>query len=280
MSSKPKSRRPGSVYLEPDSLTVVLPAVTGALLVGAVSFLMSWDALRVVGRWAGIAPSRTWGLPLAMDASILVFSALWLIARRRGLSTWFHITAVTAFTLGSVGGNIAHALADGTGEGWQVSVGAVAAAAFPLTVFATTHAVAGLLVDPDADVRPARPAPTAARRARVQPQTAPAPAVMPGVSPTITATTPTLAPQTLPAPVRAGTAAGRQTGGAASVAERLEAVRALDETRPGLSERGAAAALCEAHGDPAWISRTTVARMRRRIAEDDGAGARGLVAVG
>lgn len=153
-------RRPGSIYLEPDSLAVVIPAVLGALAVGGVSFLMSWDALRVVARWAGIAEARTWGLPLAMDSSILVFSALWLIARRRGLSTRFHITAVTAFTLGSVGGNVAHALADGSGKGWQVTVGAVAAAAFPMTVFATTHAVAGLLVDPDADVRPVRRRPS------------------------------------------------------------------------------------------------------------------------
>ncbi|MGV8979189.1 MAG: DUF2637 domain-containing protein [Cellulomonas sp.] len=185
--SSTKGRRPGSIYLEPDSLAVVIPAVLGALAVGGVSFLMSWDALRVVARWAGIAEARTWGLPLAMDASILVFSALWLIARRRGLSTWFHITAVTAFTLGSVGGNVSHALADGSGKGWQIAVGAVAAAAFPMTVFATTHAVAGLLVDPDADVSPVR---------RRRPAPTPAPV------PTLTPTAPTSPLTPTPAPSR------------------------------------------------------------------------------
>lgn len=180
-----RTRRQGAIYLEPDSLPVVLPAIAGALTVGGVSFLMSWDALRTVGLWAGVAPSRTWGLPLAIDSSILVFSALWLIARRRGAPTWFHILAVTAFTLGSVGGNVAHALAAGAGQGWQIGVGAVAAAAFPLTVFATTHAVAGLLVDPDADVKPvrARRASRAARRVAQQAaQAAPTPTLEPAAA--------------------------------------------------------------------------------------------------
>lgn len=185
MSKKPSTRRAGAIYLEPDSLPVVVLAIFGALTVGGVSFLMSWDALRVVAEWSGIASGRTWGLPLAIDSSILVFSALWLIARRRGIGTWFHVLAVTLFTLGSVGGNVSHALATGTGHGWQVAVGAVAAAAFPLTVFATTHAVAGLLVDPDADVKPVR-----ARATRRAAKAAATPA-----GSTVTATEPTVAVQ-------------------------------------------------------------------------------------
>ena len=182
---------------------------------------------------------------------------------------------VGLFTLGSMGGNVAHALADGAGIGWQTTVGAIAAAVFPVTTFAMTHVVADLLVDPDADVRSMR----APRARRTQPQTTPATPAL--VSPSGTAPTTTPAPQVLPASVRTGAVTGRSSGGA-SVTERLEAVRALDVERPGLSERAAAAALCDAHGDPGWISRTTVARMRRRIAEENGAGAgaRGLVAVG
>ncbi|MCR6706177.1 MAG: helix-turn-helix domain-containing protein [Cellulomonas sp.] len=256
MSAKQKSgRRPGSIYLEPDSLLVVIPAVTAALLVGGVSFLMSWDALRVVGRWAGINPSRTWGLPLAIDASILVFSALWLIARRRGLPTWFHVMAVTLFTLGSVGGNVSHALADGTGQGWQVGVGAVAAAAFPLTVFATTHAVAGLLVDPDADVRAAR---RASRRVKVGPaHPAPASVVVAPVE------TPTSSADVSRRPAASGVPATPAPLG--SRAAMRAAILALHDAEPGLSNRAVAARLGTSH--------STVARTLEAAAADPGASA-------
>ena len=84
MSTKSTGRRQGAVYIEPDSMTVVVPAIVGALTVGAVSFAMSWDALQVVATWAGVR--RTWGLPVALDAAILVFTSFWLIAKRRGRS--------------------------------------------------------------------------------------------------------------------------------------------------------------------------------------------------
>jgi len=250
-----KGRRPGAIYLEPDSLPVVLPAIAGALTVGAVSFLMSWDALRVVGTWAGIAPARTWGLPLSVDSSILVFSALWLIARRRGMRTWFHVLAVTLFTLGSVGGNVAHALAAGIGQGWQIAVGAVAAAAFPLTVFATTHAVAGLLVDPDADIRPAR-RPARRRVESAQPQ--PALAASPATSASVTASEAASGTQVAPAVARASRT-GTTTGRADRAALRA---RAVELAGGGMSHRQIADEL----GIPAH---TTIGRWVREAAAEN-----------
>lgn len=251
---KNSSRRPGAIYIEPDSLPVIIPVLIGALTVGGVSFLMSWDALRVVARWAGIADARTWGLPVAVDASILVFSALWLVARRRGISTWFHILAVTLFTLGSVGGNVAHALADGAGQGWQVTVGAIAAAAFPLTVFATTHAVAGLLVDPDAEVRPVR----APKRTKAAP--APTPTTASTTIPTAPTEPPALRAPSRPALTQNATAAGAgQDARSMPAAERaLLRERAVEMAREGHSRSQIAEALGISKGTAvAWCAGIT-----------------------
>jgi hypothetical protein len=229
------------VYIEPDSLTVVIPAITAAALVGGVSFAMSWDALQVVATWAGVR--RTWGLPVALDAAILVFTAFWLVAKRRGRPVWFLIGMVGAFTIASLGGNVAHAVADGAGSGWQTCVGAVAAAVFPVTTFAMTHVVAGLLVDPDAEVRQVRLAKRVKAAGAAQVVTPVAPALVPSAPSTATATATDASASGSSAPVRSATVAGRDVR-SLPAAERAELrERAVQMARDGRSRSQIAVSL-------------------------------------
>ena len=281
MSAKTSPTRPTvhRARIPADALTVLVVQVIALLAVWGCAIAVSFTGLVAAAGWANVGANVRYAVPLFIDGILVGASLAYLVARERRdrASAVIAVLAMTVFCALSVVGNAVHAMGSGASGAERVTGIALAVAA-PVAILVTTELLARTVIaSPDEHVPAANS--RAARRARVQPQTA-VPAVMPGVSPTATDPTATPAPQGLPATVRVGTPTGRQTGGAASVAERLEAVRALDETRPGLSERGAAAALCEAHGDPAWISRTTVARMRRRIAEDDGAGARGLVAVG
>ena len=271
-ASRPTRRRL-AVKLNADSRPLVYTVVLLVSALGVVSLIASFQGLIAVAAWARLPQPLAWTVPVMLDGAILVYTAAALIRRARGETTRLAWTGVVAGTVLSASANAAHVvLADVTASSDVLRViGAGIAALSPVLAALAVHQLADLAVaGPDEVVAPSR----RQRRSQALPAT---PAL---TSPTGTDTIATPAPQVLPASVRAGTPTGRSTGGA-SVTERLEAVRALDLTQPGLSERAAAAALCEVHGDAAWISRTTVARMRRRIAEQDGAGAvHGMVAVG
>ncbi|GEM_PF-760282 len=260
-----------------DALTVLVVQTLVLAGIWVCAVVVSFTGLIAAAGWANVAPGQRVFVPLFIDGVLIGGSLAYLVAKERkdAASRAIAATAMATFALLSVLGNAVHALAAAT-SGLQRTVGVLVAVAAPVAILVTTELLARTVIaSPDEHV-PAAGSRAARRASRIQPQTTPA--IQALTSPSGPAPTTTPAP-VLPASVRTGASTGRSSGGA-SVQERLEAVRALDVERPGLSERMAAAALCEAHGDPGWISRTTVARMRRRIAEENEVGARGLAAVG
>lgn len=85
------------------------PGLTVAVLLALLAFIISFDALRVVGLACGINARLAWMFPLIIDGSTLAFTwAAWAFKTRR-LSTVYPWLMLVLFSIISLIGNALHA---------------------------------------------------------------------------------------------------------------------------------------------------------------------------
>lgn len=85
------------------------PGVALAVLLAVLAFVLSFDALRVVGLACGIQPALAWMFPLIIDGSTLAFTwAAWAF-RTRAMRTVYPWLMLVAFSVISLVGNALHA---------------------------------------------------------------------------------------------------------------------------------------------------------------------------
>jgi hypothetical protein len=139
------SHRPARI--NPDSLGVLVVAVSITVILAAVSFLMSYSGLVAVAEWAAVPPSLSWAVPVVIDGAILVYTLAALIFRARGEGARLAWASLSLFTGLSVVGNAAHAWDAGAGDE-RAYLGSVIAGLAPVAVLLTTHTIARLIVAP------------------------------------------------------------------------------------------------------------------------------------
>lgn len=133
--------------VNPDTLPVLIIAAGLTSALGAVSFLLSFTGL------AGTAPApirdagQAWAVPVVIDGAIVVYTLAVLIKRRRGETARFQWAALVTFTALSAAANAAHAW-DTSAQDSSAILGTLIAAVAPLAVFAATHTLADLIVEP------------------------------------------------------------------------------------------------------------------------------------
>lgn len=85
------------------------PGLTVAIILALLAFIISFDALRVVGLACGINDRLAWMFPLIIDGSTLAFTwAAWAFKTRR-LSTFYPWLMLVLFSIISLIGNALHA---------------------------------------------------------------------------------------------------------------------------------------------------------------------------
>lgn len=85
------------------------PGVVLAVMLALFAFILSFDALRVVGLACGIQPSLAWMFPLIVDGSTLAFTwAAWAFRTRR-MGTAYPWLMLVLFSAISLVGNALHA---------------------------------------------------------------------------------------------------------------------------------------------------------------------------
>ncbi len=131
--------------LNPDSRPMILAAVVLTLLLGVVSFALSFAGLVRVAAWAAVPPALSWAVPAVVDGAQLVFTAGALVHRARGERVGRSWAALALFAAVSVAGNALHAWDAGQGD-WRAWAGVVIAGLAPLAVVLSVHELASLVV--------------------------------------------------------------------------------------------------------------------------------------
>lgn len=146
MSTAVLNRR--SHLINPDTRPVLIVAAAITATLGAVSFLGSAAGLMGVAPSALREAGQSWAVPVAIDGGILVYTLAILVKRRRAERAPFAWVALLAFTLFSSATNALHAW-ETSAQGTEGLLEAAVAAVLPLAVFAATHTLADLIVDPE-----------------------------------------------------------------------------------------------------------------------------------
>lgn len=118
----------------------VRAATAGTVVVGALSFSLSFSALSALAADNGVG--QAWMLPLVVDGGMIVATAATIALRR---SRWFAWMLMILSSAVSVAGNVAHAPGS--------AVAMVIAAIPAVWLLAATHLTV-MLVHQDADDRP------------------------------------------------------------------------------------------------------------------------------
>ncbi|GAB6938374.1 DUF2637 domain-containing protein [Isoptericola variabilis] len=129
--------------INPDTLPVLVLAVLLTAGLAAVSFAISYAALREVSAWAAVPVTLSWAVPVMLDAATVVYLLAVLVKRARGERARGAWAALALWTAVSVVANAAHA-AD-VPEPWQRAIGTVVAALAPVAVLLAIHTIADLI---------------------------------------------------------------------------------------------------------------------------------------
>lgn len=118
-----------------DRLIIGLTWLVAVLVaaIGAIALYISYDALYQTGLENGYSGTRAWLWPLLVDAPLVVFTVAVLVAQllRQKITLWAGL--VIAYTLATIGFNLAHA--QSSLLGWGVAMAA------PLGLLLTTEAL-------------------------------------------------------------------------------------------------------------------------------------------
>ncbi|WP_431835501.1 DUF2637 domain-containing protein [Cellulomonas sp. Y8] len=193
MSSETTDQTRPAARLQPDSRPVVLTATWLVALLAIAAFVMGARGLAQVGAWAGLAGWQVWLVPIVLDIGLGVAALAAVVARARQEPARLARVLLVALTSLSVTGQVAHVLLPAEHVTTQLVVGAVIAAAAPLTVLASTEVLLSLAIAPPVRRKTSKTTrATAAATAKTSPERVAAP-------PTRQASTPA-AKSTPPAP--------------------------------------------------------------------------------
>lgn len=132
--------------LRPDSLAVLIFAVSITSLLAIVSFMLSFSGLVASAEWASVPAWLAWSVPVTIDGAILVYTVAAYVFRERGdrgstVLSWLSLALWAAV---SVAANALHAAE--VGPEVQRVVGVVIAGLAPVAVLLTTHTLGRLIV--------------------------------------------------------------------------------------------------------------------------------------
>ena len=147
MTTETTTERPAA-RLQPDSRPVVLLATWLVGLLALAAFVMGARGLAQVGAWAGLVGWQVWLVPIVLDIGLGVAALAAVVARARQEPARLPRVLLVALTSLSVTGQVAHVLLPAESITTQLIVGAVIAAAAPLTVLASTEALLSLAIAP------------------------------------------------------------------------------------------------------------------------------------
>jgi len=147
MTTETTTERPAA-RLQPDSRPVVLLATWLVGLLALAAFVMGARGLAQVGAWAGLAGWQVWLVPVVLDVGLGVAALAAVVSRARREPARLARTLLVSLTSLSVTGQVAHVLLTTERVTTQLIVGAVIAAAAPLTVLASTEVLLSLAIAP------------------------------------------------------------------------------------------------------------------------------------
>jgi len=147
MTTETTIERPAA-RLQPDSRPVVMLATWLVGLLALAAFVMGARGLAQVGAWAGLAGWQVWLVPIVLDIGLGVAALAAVVARARQEPARLARVLLVALTSLSVAGQVAHVLLPAERISSQLIVGAVTAAAAPLTVLASTEVLLSLAIAP------------------------------------------------------------------------------------------------------------------------------------
>lgn len=134
--------------INPDSKPMLWTMVILVVLLGSISFTVSFAGLVAVAEWAQLPEHLRWAVPVFIDAAILIYSTAILIHRHRGEPTWASWLTLGAFTILSVLANVGHVLlSTAQGINFQAIIGALVAGMAPIGVFAATEELGRLAIE-------------------------------------------------------------------------------------------------------------------------------------
>lgn len=164
--------------LNPDNRIVAGAVAVLTMVVFLAAALMSFQGLYAVGLEQGLKGGQAAATPIMIDASILVFTGVSLIQRRRG-NRWARglaIASVGVATLMSSTLNLLHSLSEVGFSTFMEGCATVASTSAPVFIWVTTEHLAGLVLkQPPAPRAPSAKAVTAKKR--TTPARKPAPVV-------------------------------------------------------------------------------------------------------
>ncbi len=156
--------------LQPDSRPVVLVATWLVGLLALAAFVMGARGLAQVGAWAGLVGWQVWLVPVVLDAGLGVAALAAVVARARQEPARLARTLLVALTSLSVTGQFAHVLLPAAQITAQLVVGAVIAAAAPLTVLASTEVLLSLAIAPPVRRKTTKPRAVAGKATHAPPE--------------------------------------------------------------------------------------------------------------
>lgn len=163
--TRPAAAAPAGSRLHGDSRGVVLVATWLVGLLAAVGFVIGVPGLVEVASWAGLTGWLRFGIPVVLDAGLVIFALAAVVRRARRESAVFALTVLGVLTVLSVAAQVGHVILPAE---YHPVAGSLVAAMAPLTVFAATHTLLDLAIapavkhhrrgDPEAMTRPGDPA--------------------------------------------------------------------------------------------------------------------------
>lgn len=146
--------------LQPDSRPVVLTATWLVTLLVVAAFVMGARGLASVGGWAGLTGWQAWLVPVVLDVGLGIAALAAVVARARQEPARLARVLLVGLTSLSVVAQVAHVVLPAHRFDAQTVLGAVIAAAAPLTVLAATEVLLSLAIAPPVRQRATRPART------------------------------------------------------------------------------------------------------------------------
>lgn len=150
---KRKKKKKKHHRIDPDSLPVLITAVSLVFILIAASFLASFAAIYEVALYTGVSQDWRWVFPVFIDAAITAYTISLFVFRANKRSIKLTLVGLSFFALLSVLANIAHVLAYWNGElpDYRAWIGVALAAAAPIGVLMASEEIARLAFVDDAD---------------------------------------------------------------------------------------------------------------------------------
>jgi hypothetical protein len=143
-TTKPKRRV--RQRLNPDSIKVLVTAVSLVSLLMVSSFIVSFSGIYTVSAWTGLPVFLQWLPALFIDAAILAYTISLVVFKARGESVWRTMLGLIIFAGMSVVANITHTLAfwDGSLLDYRAWMGVAITASAPIAVVLASEEITRL----------------------------------------------------------------------------------------------------------------------------------------